>query len=182
MKRRLAPPKKLEVDVVVLETRYWVEGETLAQLAQAYGVSEGTIRRRMDAAGIPVRLPAERKGYRWARKWRKCRECGERGTGQMAHHGLGFCCRCYGRLVEYPRFKRRRGVATSKKQWRGPRHIKDNAANCPDFGSLYCANECDAKLEFADQIEGIDFCDPDNCRDCPYSEPCPCFDEERIGD
>lgn len=166
---------KILIAPATLEQRYWGDGMTVRELAQSYGVSTFCIYARMDEAGIP-RRPKSQKNDEWAWNWRKCREC---GTTKIPHHALGFCKKCYGRVIEYPRFRRRQGLPTSKREWREPQYIKDNAANCPDFGSLYCANECDAKLEFADQIEGIDFCDPDNCIDCAYSEPCPCFDEEK---
>lgn len=54
-------------------------------------------------------------------------------------------------------------------------------ANCPDFTTPKCS-QCDEWIEFEDQVGGLDFCDPydGHCIDCPYSEPCPCFDKDRL--
>lgn len=68
-------------------------------LATEYGVSSSTIFKWLRQYGIP------RHGGngRWALKWERCRGC---GTDERPHKALGYCERCYRRLIHYPREKR----------------------------------------------------------------------------
>lgn len=76
------------------------EAGSCRSLAAEFGVSTGTIFKWLRQYGIP------RRGGngRWALKWDRCRnpEC---GTDERPHKALGYCERCYRRLVQYPREK-----------------------------------------------------------------------------